>query len=400
MNILLVTDVIHLGGAELFVLRLGEELDRKGHNVQLFILRSDRIDNTVKEIVAPNLSVIAPKIPLFSFWNKVDGLLYRIKIPFSIVRCFHIKHIKRVVRKESIHVIHSHLFTSDLIAISASKQTGVPLVSTMHGDYLLYSRSSAARKVARLLNFNFLLRKVMMHISAIAYIADEQIIQIESLKKQHNSSLVLKKIYNGYKLPAQSTGVSRQKLKIDTNEFVIGMVARGIPDKGWKELIEGFKKAGIPDSVLLLIGEGDFLIQLKNDYAGDPSIRFLGAVHYPTDYIKLMDVACLPSYFASESLPTVVIEYLTCGKPVIASNKGEIPFMLRIDSDEPAGILIDINDKQKMAIAICEAITSLKNDAILLQKYAGNARKAAGVFDMQECALNYEAIYQYATSRS
>ena len=66
---------------------------------------------------------------------------------------------------------------------------------------------------------------------------------------------------------------------------------------------------------------------------------------YPNvrDYFAASDMGFLPSRFKGESAPLVLIDCLLSGKPVLASDIGEIRHML--DSDDGlAGELVDLEE--------------------------------------------------------
>lgn len=103
----------------------------------------------------------------------------------------------------------------------------------------------------------------------------------------------------------------RKKLGISSDEFVIGNIGRFNLQKNHKFLVESFfefqKK--VPNSRLLLIGEGELLDEIKN-YAKKIGINnkiiFTGGVSDTWNYYNVMDVFALPSLF--EGLPVVGVE--------------------------------------------------------------------------------------------
>lgn len=392
MKIFLITDVIHPGGAEIFVLQLAQALKRKGHHPFLFILKRERINKQIKDIYAPDVPVISPNISFVWIWSKIDAVLYRLKIKFSFLRRFYSSALTKYSKSKNIRILNSHLFTSDMVAIRAGRKNNIPVVSTLHGDYLLFTKNKRSLMNSRVLNFNSELHKVFDHVNSFVCITDEQKLQMETLQQQFHFDKPLYKIYNGYEM-IDVPMIKREDLGINENAFVVGMVARGIKEKGWNELIEGFLKASIPGAHLVLVGGGLFLDELKLKYPL-PFIHFIGAVSTPVSYIRLFDLACLPSYFESESLPTVIIEYLFCGKPVLATNKGEIPVMLRVGKDDACGLTINISSSEIMIDSLRAAINKLFSDKDLYNRLKENTQSAAKIFDMDTCAMAYEKVFE------
>ena len=62
MKILLVTDTLLPGGAELFVLRLAQALDQKGCDVRIFNLTPKAISTEQVNLICPHVPIISPSI--------------------------------------------------------------------------------------------------------------------------------------------------------------------------------------------------------------------------------------------------------------------------------------------------------------------------------------------------
>src|SRR5690606_2002964 len=135
------------------------------------------------------------------------------------------------------------------------------------------------------------------------------------------------------------------ELNISANDFVVCLVARAIPEKGWDEAIRAVGWANERSSRkihLLLIGEGPEYDRLRPECACQ-DVQFLGFQPNIRDYFAASDVGFLPSRFKGESAPLVLIDCLRSGKPVIASNVGEIRQML-VAGDGIAGELFDLDN--------------------------------------------------------
>ena len=114
-----------------------------------------------------------------------------------------------------------------------------------------------------------------------------------------------------------------------------------IESKGLGELMEAFVGvlASRPRAVLAIAGQGEFGEVLTSRAAAAGArdrVLMLGRqkAEGVASWMRASDVFCLPSY--SEGCPNVVVEALSCGRPVVATSVGGVPELV----DERGGILV------------------------------------------------------------
>lgn len=116
---------------------------------------------------------------------------------------------------------------------------------------------------------------------------------------------------------------------------VIGFVGSLYEEgKGLKYLLESFVKikTSIPNTLLVLIGTGPDLLKLKQlstSLGIEKSVIFLGQKENPLKYMKGFNLMVLPSLH--EACPLVILESLYVGTPIVGSNVGGIPELLKYD---------------------------------------------------------------------
>lgn len=119
--------------------------------------------------------------------------------------------------------------------------------------------------------------------------------------------------------------------------------------KGVDSLIRAFKivRATHKNLKLAIVGKGPFEPYLRKMAAGIPGVVFTGYVDDPAAR-KLLYENCLgllvPSFH--EVLPTVIIEAMACSKPIIATNVGGNPFMIKHGKN---GFLVEAKDSEGIA---------------------------------------------------
>jgi glycosyltransferase involved in cell wall biosynthesis len=147
-------------------------------------------------------------------------------------------------------------------------------------------------------------------------------------------------ILNGYDEVVFHPGdrlAARTALGLPADAELILYAGSLIPSKGLRELLEAFcRLAGRrPRLYLSCLGEGPLRAELEERArrAGlDPRLLLPGACSSSQvqQWMVAANLFCLPSY--SEGCPNVVIEALACGRPVVASQVGGIPELVRPDN--------------------------------------------------------------------
>lgn len=402
MKILIATEVIHPGGAETFLLRLSQALHQKKHEVTVYNFYPDIYNKELHLKIAPDIKIVSPRLPFRKLVRLADRILGKLGTDRSIRNYFIKKDLKRLIEHKNPEIIHSHLFKTDLICCEAARQKNIPVISTMHGDYAMFYHLWEQNNKLPFPGFEKKLKYLLSHLTCFVCISGEQI-DFFSGKMQSLVSRRLEfvKIYNGYNAPVTKDPleINRETLKIPEDAFVFGMVARGIPSKGWEELIEAFLKLEKENAYLLLVGGSEYMDALKQKNRDNKQIIFAGTVTNPLEWIKVFDAGLLPSYFGSESLPTVVMEYLLCQKPVIATRIGEIPAMVEEEGNR-AGILVDIVNNKTDVNQLEAAMHCLYSEKQIYRQLKENASVCFQKFDMRRCAETYEQTYRkYASGK-
>jgi glycosyltransferase involved in cell wall biosynthesis len=398
MNILFTVTNLEIGGAQMFVLRLASAFaDRLEKDVYIYDHNPEYRQSGILNELSPRVKILSYtkyKIMIFLTW-KTNALLLRIGFKSSFRKWMNRKVFRRALKKYKINIVNSHMGSSDLISAEEIEDKSIMFIPSTHGEYEL-------NKQSELQNVEEKINKVLSRANGIIYSADKNIAAMTEELNQH--PVLIKKIHIG--IPGNLKNirpVTKKQIGIPENSFVIGMVSRGIPEKGWREAIESFLgiKHKYPQRslYLLLIGNGNYLKKLVNEY-GDSTICLLQFEKNPLDYIsfiQLFDIGLLPSYYSGESVPNAVIEYLYFGKPVIATTIGEIPGMIN-SNGKMAGTLIPyFNNKadvKSMEVAISEYIDNPK-------KYIETstfAKEAFKKFRIENCVNEYMQFFNEVLS--
>ena len=172
MNVIFLCETLTTGGAETFVLRLAAAMQARGHGVSLAVIRGDQIERALVESIAPSVPMDAFQPGGLRQLLRVDGLLQRLGLDFSLLRWLQQRWLVRLLSRRGAGLVHSHLITSDLVAAEACPVARVPWLSTMHGDYLAFERT-AGNRAARIPDFEHAVQRVEPTVGAIVCITDD-----------------------------------------------------------------------------------------------------------------------------------------------------------------------------------------------------------------------------------
>ena len=205
------------------------------------------------------------------------------------------------------------------------------------------------------------------------------------------------KIPNGVDLPQilNSNELSKNKLGITDYDNIVTCVSRFRPEKGHEVLLKAWQEVlkKKPNSILLLIGDGETLIERKQNAENlgiIDRIRFIGKVYNVQDYLFVSNVFVLAS--RKEGLSNALLEALATGLPCIASNVGGNMELIKHGIN---GLIFESGNSKQLA----ECVLRLLDDKELSQELGGNARLAMlEGFSLNNTADCYIKLYQAITT--
>ncbi|HEX8552435.1 MAG TPA: glycosyltransferase [Abditibacteriaceae bacterium] len=317
-----------LGGAEEVFVRLILDARQRGHRVIVLTKRDAKL-----------------RIVLTEHGIESLGWLTRGKFDFKTL----VK-LVRLIRREKVDIVHTHLTTASWVGALAGKAARVPVLAHVH----------AADKKTWFQHADYLLavsRGVKKHLIGQGVNAEKIAV-----------------VYYGLDLSKYPAPLPREEAKaalgISPDAKTVGIVASLQPRKGHAVLLDALEilaKRGVVIHALFA-GEGAQESELREQtkaLALEHQVHFLGFRRDVRAVVSAFDVFCLPSF--KEGLSIAVMEAMALRRPVVATT---IAGMDEIVHNESTGLLVPPGDADSLAGAL-----ERLNDEIVAEKL-GEAGRA------------------------
>jgi len=252
-----------------------------------------------------------------------------------------LRQINKIVMREEPDLIHCHSSKAGLLGRISSKMTGIPVLFTIHGWSWL-SVSGLKSKIA------LFVEKIFARVTESNYLYVCSAVERIGRENLSISDADGRVIYNGVEDSFLNSNHTHNGVR-----FI--MPARVAYPKDHETLIKAFDAC--PDgNKLILCGHGtDDLAFKETAKLWAPNrfneIEFMGARSDMKDQLNRSDVLVLSS--RSEAMPLSILEGMSAGLPIIATNAGGIPEMV---SDGETGIIVKPGDVCEMNMALMKMI--------------------------------------------
>jgi len=242
-------------------------------------------------------------------------------------------------------LVHTHLIHGDVYGVAAAAVAGVGIiVSSRHND-------DAFRKNALLRTINRLLGKKVCRVIAISEWIARFAHEVEAVPQNKIATIH----YGMAPLqPTRGRAEMRTALGFAPEHIVVGIIARLVPQKGHRYLIDAFAQAyGLDKRLrLLIVGDGELRGNLQHHICGLQLVGAISLTSYREDVPELLaslDIFAHPSLW--EGFGLAILEAMSMAQPIIATRVSAIPELV---ADGVSGILVPPADSQSLAQAMLE----------------------------------------------
>ncbi len=288
--------------------------------------------------------------------------------------------LARVVRKQRVDIIHTHLTRAAYYGLLLGLLTHKPVVSTVH----VFTSDPAYRWLSRLGH------PLIAVSEAVRRWLIEYGVPASEVQTVYNATDFVS--LNGAN--ANAPLEVRAEFGLPPTSKLIGVFAKVTPIKGQDLLLEALPQLlrSHPDVHVLFVGstEGDFArrTQQRAKEMGIYShVIFTGLRADVARLMQAVDVVTLPSRL--ETFGLAVLEAMALGKPVVATRVGGLPELVR---DGETGMLVDFT-----ATSLAHALNELLTSADLRYRLGQTARAfACQYYTPERMVRHIEAVYARA----
>lgn len=287
---------------------------------------------------------------------------------FFYLRCRTI--LRKLVKEQEIDLIHAHTGMPEGFAgVLLGREFRLPVVCTLHGgdiNDILPPFTSPNKKRLALGALKWALRN-LRHLIAVSR---DLSLKAESLRADSGIDITVARngadpeVFRPFnKIEARKTLTLPQENRIFV--FIGGLV----PEKGLPFLLRAFARAGLPNTLLYLVGAGRKEQELRAQCRSlgiEEACIFVGARPHTEIPLWLSACDCFVLSSVTEGSPTIIAEAMLCRAPIVATRVGGVPEL--IDNGE-TGLVVPSKD----GVALARAMEFMMNNRNAAEKMAFNA---------------------------
>ena len=341
--------------SQTFILNEILELERQGVSIDIFSLRKPRLEPTHNALNKLNAQI--------TYSEDVDN-----KSETSLAEA-----VAAWAKSRQIQHLHAHFATSAAeTAMQAAKFAKIDYSFTAHARDIFHYKIDQKALAER-----------MQHAHFVVTVSDYNRDFLKKLLEKHSCQGNVRRLYNGLDLdefaPSQAT----------PEPGLIVSIGRLVPKKGMAFLIEAC--ASLRDRNInfrtVIIGDGEernaladkvHILKLEN------YVTLVGALAQSdvVDYLSRAEVFALPCIIAEDGdvdgLPTVILEAMALGIPVVSTRLVGIPEMI---VHEQNGLLVEQQQTAELTYALQ---TLLESDELKAKYRHQSLERMAELFDLRK----------------
>lgn len=281
-----------------------------------------------------------------------------------------------LLKKEKPDILQSFLFFDNIIARIFGKIAGITIV--------ISGQRNVEIKRSWLRNF---LDKITL-IFADCIVSNSETGKRILIDREKVAEEKIKVIYNGISLDNIHQSIKDK----ENNNKTTGFVGHLTKQKGVEYLLKATKelKEKKEDFALKIIGDGSerrSLEKSSQDLSIENLVHFIGHKENAWKYMQDLNVLVLPSLW--EGLPNVIMEAMAVGVPVVATNVGGVPELIK---NGETGFLVEPKNPKTLAEKIEHVLNLPEEERNRVGEKARRVVKEK--FSIEKMVNEHEGLYK------
>jgi glycosyltransferase involved in cell wall biosynthesis len=351
----------NVGGVETHLDDLCAYLQKRGHSV--FVITYQPLTTRAKSPrfeSKQNLEIRRIKWVGYDLFQKLEPhpvLEFIYLTPTLLMHSFSFL----IRRRDDVNVIHAHGLNAAFVAKVVGRLFGKRTIVSIHAIYNLSNRNT----LGKLMNIS------LSSSDALLTLANKSKTELLKIGLDNSRIKVFTYWVNQQVFKPLDVTSCKKELGLD-RKFVVLFVGRFLEIKGVRLLLDvATRLTTSRDITLMFVGEGPLSNEVRKASSNLGNVLYVGKVENKklSKYYNAADVVVVPSIY-EEGFGRVILEALSCGTPVIASNRGGVPEAL----DQSVGILIEpkVDEIQRTIENLYEHPEQLANLRRNCRAYAEN----------------------------
>ena len=336
-----------------------------------------------RERFSMGFCTVAPPEPMPHFpWEQVSPV-DSLTVKGRRAMVLPVARLGSMLKKRRAALVHAHFFYPTAIGLIAARYAGLPMVFTRHHSD--HNSRLGKRWHTRI---DAACGRWCDHVIAVSEATKRIMVEDEGVPP-HKVSVV----YNGMNpLPPPSEEAvarTRVELGLDAADHVCLVLARLHEEKGHRVLLEALPalSARVGRVKVLVAGEGPHRAALEQEVAArglGSTVHFLGRRSDVPALLLVSDVLVLPSF--AESFGFVLLEAMSLGRPIVATDVGGIPELV---TEGETGLLVPPGD----AAALADRLARVLSDSGLAARLGAAGPERTAQFSFGRMMRGYEDVY-------
>lgn len=358
-----------VNGIVTHILYLRHELQRRNHKVLLVTTNFPKAEEEKDVLRLPSIGFpFRPEDRIPLIWHKP-----------TLTK----------LRSEKFDIVHNQTFLTGFLGEKIAREQNIPGVVTYHTPFDQYIHRLIPG-IEKPLSFliNFMINNYFNRFDQVIAPSPKTIPTLQKIKTE------AKVIPNGIELnifKKSSPDLFRKIYDIDSTRPIITIAGRLDKGKNFEMAVEAISiiKKQIPGILLVVIGDGTVRKKIEGlviRLGLQQNVLLTGFV--PKETIASAHKAAKLSLMLSvvDNLPTVAIEAIACGKPMIALDDASVKLIVY---DNINGLLVKPDP-----VEVAKAITDLLRLPLKLEKFSHESSRIAEKFSIETYVDKLEILYK------